>query len=200
LGALILTFQQADQESEMPGDDSPHWNVKMNKVASRKERKKTSKASRRLECVLLRGDYLKAPLKKFKTLASIHPDKINDPEECARFWQSVLLQFGSLPADLIDSETQELLFRKILRWVKYEKMRPAVRTPSPPTVRPRLSPWKEYSLALLRASQPKEQFGLGSLRKGVQPVEPPLIPPERVLTIRRETVLRRVVEKIVEGG
>jgi hypothetical protein len=108
----------------MEHDNKPRWVVKLERATSRKDKRRTRQKTHRLECILYRGEHLKAPLVKFKLLASIQSDKLKDVETRRLFWSTTLRQLGDLPADLMGSETEVALLRKILRWVKYDRPAP----------------------------------------------------------------------------
>lgn len=94
--------------------DIPHWSIRFKKGAGKRR-------ARPLECTLVRGDHLNAPLVPYKALASIPEDKLDDAGARYSFWQAVFSSMASLPPDLIGEETQKALFRKILRRVGYER-------------------------------------------------------------------------------
>jgi hypothetical protein len=109
----------------MEHDNKPHWTVKLERAESRTEKRRTRQKTYRLECILYRGEYLKAPLVKFKLLASIQSDRMKDAQARSLFWRTIIRELVALPVDLIDRETEEDLLRKIMRSVRYEKPIPA---------------------------------------------------------------------------
>lgn len=186
----------------MPYDNKPHWTIKFKPVTSRAERRRNAKASRSIECVLLRGDHIKAPLAKFKTLAQIHPNKKADEIEQSRFWRSVIESFAAISPELVDAETMEGLFKKILAQVPY--VEPAV---SAPVLDDELArPIKRAKLSDLRGTPESPSLWAQFRRKAQeiesseQPTVPPLRFPPELFSRGRQVALRAMVKKIVSEG